>query len=227
MLAQTLFAPDRDTGLGPDLGRLAAILVWRLVRGDSPRPTREISNTHRLKMSENSLKPNAKLTSWVDSRLETRLSPINGSGLFARVPIQAGEVLVVWGGTVYTRADLLAGKANLETIAVLDADLYLADPLDALLADEYPLNHSCDPNAWMRDAITLIARQSIVADEEVTADYALWLFEQEWKLDPCLCGSSLCRGRVTDRDWKLPDLQNRYAGHFTPYLNRLIKNLST
>ena len=76
----------------------------------------------------------------------------------------------------------------------------------------------------MLDAVTLAARRPIAAGEEITADYALWLFEQDWCLDPCRCGSPLCRGRVTSRDWQLPELQTRYAGHFTPFLNRLIQH---
>lgn len=169
------------------------------------------------------MKPDDILIPWVDPRLSSRPSPLGGRGLFACEPIQPGEVLLKWGGVVYSRADILAGKANPETIAVLDRDLYLADPLDAVLTDEYVLNHSCDSNAWMLDSITLAARRPIAAGEEVTADYALWLFEQDWKLDPCHCGSPFCRGQVTSQDWQLSELQSRYAGHFTPFLNRLIQ----
>ena len=84
------------------------------------------------------------------------------------------------------------------------------------------MNHSCDPNIWMSDAFTLSARRRIEPGEELTADYALWLYDVDWVLDPCRCGSPLCRGRVTGRDWQLPELQVRYAGHFTPFINRLI-----
>lgn len=172
------------------------------------------------------MKPGEKFVPWVDPRLEMRPSPLGGCGLFALAPVQTGERLVLWGGTVFTRADLLAGKANPETIAVLDQDLYLADPVEAALTEEYALNHSCDPNAWLLDALTVGARRPIAAGEEVTADYALWLFEQDWRLDPCRCGAPLCRGRVTGQDWRRPELQARYAGHFTPYLNRLIDSLN-
>ncbi|MBI5954727.1 MAG: SET domain-containing protein-lysine N-methyltransferase [Chloroflexi bacterium] len=175
------------------------------------------------------MRPGEKLIPWVDPRLKASSSPIGGTGLFVQSPIDSGEILIIWGGTVFTHADILSGKANPETIAVLDDDLYLADPVDSPLAEEYTLNHSCDPNAWMLDAITLIARHPIAPGEEVTADYALWLFNQDWKLYPCRCGSPLCRRRVTDQDWRLPELQSRYAGHFTPFLNRLIEqdNLET
>lgn len=171
------------------------------------------------------MEPGTTLIPWIDPRLEMRPSPIPSHGLFACQPIPAGEDVLVWGGTVYTHADILAGKANAESIAILDAGLYLADPIDSPPSDDYSLNHSCDSNLWMRDSITLVTRRPITPDEELTADYALWLFNQEWSLFPCHCGSLLCRKRVTDRDWMLPELQTRYAGHFTPYLNHLINQL--
>ncbi len=39
---------------------------------------------------------------------------------------------------------------------------------------------------------------------------------------PCSCGASLCRGHVRGTDWMRPDLQERYAGFFSPYLARRI-----
>jgi hypothetical protein len=166
------------------------------------------------------------LAPWVDPRLEARPSPIGGNGLFTRDPLQIGEVVIRWGGTVFTRADLLAGKANPDTIAILEDGLYLADPADAALPGEYSLNHSCNPNLWMQDAVSLKTRRPIAPGEELTADYALWLYEQDWVLEPCACRSPLCRGKITDRDWMLPELQRRYAGHFTPFLNRMIASMA-
>ena len=41
----------------------------------------------------------------------------------------------------------------------------------------------------------------------------------------CRCGSPLCRGRVTDSDWRIPELQERYDGWFSWYLQRRIVRL--
>ena len=38
----------------------------------------------------------------------------------------------------------------------------------------------------------------------------------------CQCGGPDCRGRITGNDWQLPDLWERYRGHFSPYLQRRI-----
>jgi len=63
------------------------------------------------------------------------------------------------------------------------------------------------------------ARRKILSGEELTVDYALWLHNVDWVLDPCKCGSRLCRGRIAGRDLQLQELQARYEGHFTPFLN--------
>jgi hypothetical protein len=36
----------------------------------------------------------------------------------------------------------------------------------------------------------------------------------------CRCGSARCRGVVTGRDWQRPELQQRYRGWFSAYLQQ-------
>lgn len=35
------------------------------------------------------------------------------------------------------------------------------------------INHSCDPNVWMQDEVTSVARRDVRAGEELTMDYAM------------------------------------------------------
>jgi SET domain-containing protein len=85
------------------------------------------------------------------------------------------------------------------------------------------LNHSCDSNLWMADEVTLVARRDIAAGEELTVDYALHTADPDWELDgPCNCGSALCRGTVRGSDWRLAEIQERYRGHFSPFINERI-----
>jgi hypothetical protein len=90
------------------------------------------------------------------------------------------------------------------------------------VAEEY-LNHSCDPNVWLDDEVTLSARRTIAPGEELTSDYALWELNED-HVSPwlCRCGSRLCRGRFTGQDWRSPELQRRYAGHFHPTIEARI-----
>jgi hypothetical protein len=41
----------------------------------------------------------------------------------------------------------------------------------------------------------------------------------------CHCGTDHCRKMITGNDWKLPELQRRYKGFFSPYLQRRIDRL--
>lgn len=38
----------------------------------------------------------------------------------------------------------------------------------------------------------------------------------------CSCQSKHCRGLIKGDDWKIPKLQERYKGHFLPYIQRKI-----
>lgn len=162
--------------------------------------------------------------SWLDPRVEVRSSPIEGRGIFASEPIKKGEVVVVWGGLIFTEEEIEAGKAKPHSVAAIGEGLYLAESADGPESPDDLMNHSCDPNAWMRDEVTLVARSCINVDEELTADYAMWEADPSWVLHrSCGCGTALCRKRVTGTDWKLSELQDRYDGHFSPFINDRIK----
>lgn len=78
----------------------------------------------------------------------------------------------------------------------------------------------------MRDEVTVVARRAIAAGEELTIDYAL----QSGLLvdvlgETCRCSSPVCRGVITGNDWQLKELQERYQGHFSPFLNERIRSI--
>jgi hypothetical protein len=73
--------------------------------------------------------------------------------------------------------------------------------------------------------VIVVARRDIAAGEELTLDYALGSGNPQWSMEDCNCGSPLCRGRVTGNDWRQPELQQRHAGHFSPYRNERIRKL--
>jgi uncharacterized protein len=55
-------------------------------------------------------------------------------------------------------------------------------------------------------------------------DYALATVSPEWRME-CHCGAASCRGVVTGNDWQLAELQERYRGHFSPFINARIAAL--
>lgn len=143
-----------------------------------------------------------------------------GKTVIARDRIVPGEVIAVWSGRIVPGAELddLPEEIRRHTVQV-EEDLYLA----SLSPHEAPdfINHSCAPNAGLRGQITVVAMRRIEVGDEVTIDYAMCDGAPYDEFD-CACGSPECRGRVTGSDWRIPALWNRYAGFFSPYLQRRI-----
>jgi SET domain-containing protein len=144
--------------------------------------------------------------------------------MFARSPIKAGETVVIWSGTFVDREAAEGARADGKLIMQLDDNLYSVEERGE--DPTYFMNHSCDPNVWMANAVTLVARRGIPSGAELTIDYALFEavedFEAEWE---CQCGSAHCRKRFTGKDWRIPELQERYAGHFLPLIIKRIADL--
>lgn len=63
------------------------------------------------------------------------------------------------------------------------------------------MNHSCDPNCWLDSDFSMVARKDIPAGAELVVDYGTF-WSRDYCLDPCLCGSPECRGKVGGDDYK-------------------------
>lgn len=143
-----------------------------------------------------------------------------GHGLIAREPIRAGERLLVWGGAIVDHDRLKKLPAILQRRSVqVDDGLYLVTPVEDEPADY--INHSCAPNAGLQGQLTVVAMRAIDPGEEVCFDYAMTDASPYDQFD-CECGAPTCRGRVTGNDWLLPELQERYRGYFSTYVQGLI-----
>lgn len=164
---------------------------------------------------------------WNDPRVEIRRSAIRGEGVFARQPIQKGEVVMIVGGRVMTDSEFVSFQAthSLYNFIQIDKKLYLVEDPAITQSLEGLINHSCDSNTWMDDEVTLVARRDIEAGEEVTVDYALFTTQSNWMMDSrCRCGSPDCRRVITGDDWRREDVQKKYRHHFSPFINRRIES---
>ena len=141
--------------------------------------------------------------------------------MFAIEKIAQDEPIIIWGGEYVNKEVAEKVKNNGKLVMQWDEDVFSIE--DRGEDEGYFLNHSCDPNVWMSDAYTLVARRGIVVGEEITADYALWeADENKISVWECCCGTKECRGRVTGKDWQLPGLQEKYRDHFSPLINKRI-----
>lgn len=166
---------------------------------------------------------------WCDPRVATAASRIAGEGLFATGRIAAGEVVIRLGGRLMSTEQLEAWIAQndadpdgvyVDSITIYeDAHLVLPPGTVAHFG-----NHSCDPSTWLSGPYELTARRDLRVGDELTLDYGtisgapgFWM--------ACTCGSGLCRGETSSNDWRLSDLQQRYAGHWPPALDERITAL--
>ena len=78
-----------------------------------------------------------------------------------------------------------------------------------------PVNHGCDPNAWLC-GLDLVARREIAAGEEVRVDYAMF-YNDAMPAFACDCGAADCRGTIRGTDHRAPFVE-RYAGHVSDYV---------
>lgn len=154
-----------------------------------------------------------------------RGSQFHGKGLFAKKLINIGEVVVIWGGHFVKEVQARRAEKNGKAIQQIDEDLW--DVFDYKTRNDDPSynhNHSCDPNTWMKDEVTIIARRKIKPGEELTIDYTVFVLNINYKMPgECKCGSKLCRKIITGNDWKNKSLQKKYENHFSPLINKLIK----
>jgi hypothetical protein len=161
-------------------------------------------------------------TCYLSPKLEGRLRPDGSHGVYARQPVRAGERLVVWGGEIVTWETLIQLPPHLRPYSVqVEEGLYL---VSARVGPADWVNHSCDPNAGLEGQMVLVARRDIAVGEEICFDYATSDGSPYDEFE-CTCGAANCRGRVTGNDWLDPELQERHAGYFSPYLQRRIEQL--
>lgn len=168
------------------------------------------------------------VNSWISAKARKgALSKISGRGLVAVEAISGGEVVAVKGGHIVTTEQLQALPERLQNSGVQITDsLHLV----ALADDEYEpvmlfVNHSCEPNVGFAGNVVLVAMREIDVGEELTTDYAMF-DDYDGSMD-CTCGRPACRGRIDGRDWKRSDLQERYHGFFSWYLEEKIRDDSS
>ena len=162
--------------------------------------------------------------SYFSPKLEVKQIPEKGGhGVFARQPVPAGEIVTIWGGRVISTDQLDRVPPELRhSIVQIEENFYSLTAGDLEPVDY--TNHSCNPNVGLSGQITLVAMRPIEAGEEVCFDYAM-TDGSPYDEFGCTCGAHNCRGRVTGDDWQRPELWERYAGFFSPYLQRRIDQL--
>ena len=166
-------------------------------------------------------------TVWVGPRVVVAASRVEGRGLFAAEDIPSGTIVIRLGGRLVSSAELrdLIAQADADPAApyvdtiTVDDDAHLVLPPGTVA---HFGNHSCDPTLWHVGPFDVAARRDVRRGEELTTDYGTTSGAAGFAM-ACRCGAPSCRGEVTSEDWRLPELQRRYAGHWAPALRSRIE----
>jgi SET domain-containing protein len=166
--------------------------------------------------------PNTKPLSYLSPKAAVKSSPIHGRGLFAIGEFRPGEIVCVKGGYVFGRETLEEIAPALGPAEIQIADGLFIGPRQTEERDGGMIfsNHSCEPNIGVQGQIVFVALRQILAGEELTHDWAT-TDDDDYTLD-CRCGAPTCRRVITGKDWKNLDLQRKYRGGFSWYLQRRI-----
>lgn len=162
-----------------------------------------------------------KKNSFLHPNLELRDKGEETKGVFATGPINKGEIVCIFVGDIFTRAELEKLPMDLQCRTLqLAPDIYqLAskDPKnkEAFDAAEF-FNHSCEPSLFLTGNNVLIAAKDIKAGEELTYDYGT----SDTKGNPdtlagwkCNCGAEDCRGENSPEAYRaiIAKLREKYG----------------
>lgn len=172
-----------------------------------------------------------KKQSYFTPKAEVRRSLTDKKGVFAKKLIKKGEIISVFGGVIITKEEYkkLERKdfKNIKHYALKIADSFylISSKKGKLEADDF-FNHSCSPNAGFNGHLLVVAIRNIKPSEEITYDYAVTDCDKD-DYFKCNCQAKNCRKVITGNDWKKPELQKKYKGYFSWYIQEKINRLKT
>ncbi len=142
-------------------------------------------------------------------------SDIHGHGVYARVAIPAGYVLIEYRGERITKAesarrearrlDLVRRGRDISTMSFRLNQRYDIDGRRHGNLSRY-INHSCAPNCRAdkrRGRIWIVTARDIAEGEEISFDYGFRF--RHWASNPCRCGAPGCPGFIVEASqrWRL------------------------
>ncbi len=150
------------------------------------------------------------------------LHPDSGFGMVAMEEIAAGEVIVAYE----EKAHYLVSKTHVHKHWDATKQAWFAqyaypitEEVWAMWSDKpsewKPINHSCDPNAWL-EGLDMVAQRNITRGEQITLDYATFCSDSMQSF-ACHCGAPNCRGIICATDC-LDRFVERYGDHISDYV---------
>lgn len=127
-------------------------------------------------------------------------SRIHGKGCFAAIPFHKDQQIAEYVGERISLAEAERRRSAAGEQCICDVDLERAiDGSRGGNGTQY-VNHSCEPNSYVRIAegrIFIHALKEIVPGEEITTDY---LYELSSDQIPCRCRTGTCDETTSPRE---------------------------
>lgn len=150
-------------------------------------------------------------------------SAISGIGLFANENIERGQIILIFGGSLSRKQDRYTGKFLRSTCIGITEEFILGESDQSRKELSDYINHSCNPNAGLEDAITLVAIRDIKEGDEILCDYVMWEDNEEWLMkNYCQCGSKNCRHTISGNDWKKIKSTDKIFNFCSPFIRRRV-----
>jgi SET domain-containing protein len=123
-------------------------------------------------------------------------SSIQGKGLFTDSPIRSRTKLGEFTGEPISTREARRRAKRRKRIAIVEISLKEAIDGSVKGGPFQFINHSCDPNVFIRIAygrVEFYAKRNIAAGDELTSDYVCSHHDGQLR---CRCQSSDCRGFI-------------------------------
>ena len=127
---------------------------------------------------------------------QVRRSRIQGRGLFALTALPARRKIGELGGERISLREARRRASDTDCIAIVEFNDGTALDASRDGGDFRYVNHSCEPNTFMRlykGRVEFYALRRVEVGEELTCDYGPTHHDGAL---PCRCGSAKCRGRL-------------------------------
>lgn len=139
-------------------------------------------------------------------KIEVRESKIEGKGVFALEPIRKGERIQYIRGPRFKRVI----KGEDEAMSLMNSiGIGRYSWVDTEGTPFRYINHSCEPNAAIVTAKTVVAMKNIRKGEEITIDYSMTDADPFWQMT-CVCGTKTCRKRIASIQGVPPHVFKRH-----------------
>lgn len=145
-----------------------------------------------------------------------------GKGVFAARDITAGEHIFDFEGALVTADYDIDYDTGDRWVGIGKNQWINTNPSNP----GYYINHSCQPNAGLKDVASVYAIKDIAKDEEIVFDYSTSEEDPFWQME-CNCGAENCRVIIKNIQSLSQQTFNSYLPFITDYFQGVYKNATS